>query len=182
MTSVLRLRRPAPPRDVGAEEGFRKVVEANEAVVHAFIRRRVQDAGRAEDLTQEVFLRAWRHTDRFDAQRTDVRGWLFAIARNVVIDSYRADAARPRTAGSDELLAGLPAPDETDAAVAAWSMAAALRQLSTPHRDVLLCLYYRRWSLTQTAEHLGVPVGTVKSRSTYALRALKLVLQEMEGS
>lgn len=179
--AVLRLR-PAARRNQDADVAFRQFVEANEAAVHAFIRRRVQDPGRAQDLTQEVFLRAWRNADRFDAQRDDARGWLFAVARNLVIDAHRADAARPRTAGTDELLASLPAADETEAAVAAWSMAAALRQLTAPHRDVLLCLYYRRWSVAETAVHLGVPVGTVKSRSTYALRALKLVVQEMEGS
>lgn len=182
--SVLRLRpgdRRRGERNA-VEEDFRELVRAHEPAVHAFVRRRVRDGGRAEDLTQEVFLRAWRHADRYDASRADVRGWLFAIARNLVVDAHRADAARPRAAGNDDLLVDLPSPDETDAAVAAWSMADALRRLSPPHRDVLLCLYYRRWTLAETAAHLAVPVGTVKSRSTYALRALKLVLEEREGS
>ena len=161
-------------------EDFRAVVEEHEAAVHAFVRRRVADPGRAEDLTQEVFLRAWRSADRFDAGRADARGWLLTIARNLVVDSYRSDAARPRTVGSDDLLVAVPAPDELDAAVASWAMGDALRRLTPAHRDVLLCLYYRRWTLAQTAEHLGVAVGTVKSRSTYALRALRLVLEEME--
>ena len=176
--NVLRLR-PVPQRL--QDDGFRDLVRANEAAVRAYVRRRVHEDGRAEDLTQEVFLRAWRHADRYDADRMEVRGWLFAIARNLVIDGFRADATRPRTAGGEELMAALPAPDETDAAVAAWSMADALRRLSEPHRDVLVCLYYRRWSIAETAAHLGVPPGTVKSRSTYALRALKLVLEETEG-
>jgi RNA polymerase sigma-70 factor (ECF subfamily) len=174
--NVLRLRPPAP------EQGFRELVLAHEAAVHAYVRRRVGDAGRAEDLTQEVFLRAWRKAGTYDAERAEVRGWLLAIARNLVIDTYRADAARPRVVGSDDLLGSLPAPDDTEAAVAAWSMSDALRRLSPQHRDVLLCLYYRRWTLAQTSEHHGVPVGTVKSRSTYALRALRLVLEEMEVS
>ena len=173
--SVLRLR----PADALGD--FDVVVAEHEPAVHGFVRRRVADAGRAEDLTQEVFLRAWRFADRYDPTRNDVRTWLLAIARNLVIDSYRADSARPRTAGSDDLLVHLAAPDRTDAAVAAWSMADALRRLTPAHRDVLLCLYYRRWSLAETAEHLGVAVGTVKSRSTYALRALRLVVEEMEA-
>ena len=162
-------------------ESFRVVVEEHEPSVHAYVRRRLADAGRAQDVTQEVFLRAWRNADRFDTQRGELRAWLLAIARNVVIDTYRADAARPRTVG-DAMLAAVPASDELDAAVAAWSMADALRRLSPAHRDVLLCLYYRQWPLAHTAAHLGVPVGTVKSRSTYALRALRLVLEEMEAS
>jgi RNA polymerase sigma-70 factor (ECF subfamily) len=164
-----------------AEADFRAVVEEHAPAVQAYLRRKVGDSGRAEDLTQEVFLRAWRHADRFDATR-DLRSWLIAIARNLVIDSYRADAARPRAAAGDEVLVGLAAPDELDDAVGAWAMADALRRLTPAHRDVLLCLYYRRWSLAETAEHLGVALGTVKSRSTYALRALRLVLEEMEVS
>lgn len=164
-----------------AETAFRAVVGEHEGAVHAYLRRRVTDAERAKDLTQEVFLRAWRSADSFDAARGDVRGWLFTIARNLLVDSYRADAARPRAVG-DGGLALLPAPDEIDDAVAAWSMAEALRRLTVSHRDVLVCLYYQRLSLVEASEQLGVPVGTVKSRSTYALRALRLVLEEMEVS
>ena len=174
--TLLRLR----PREGRAEQEFRSVVEAHGPAVQAFLRRKVGDPHRAEDLTQEVFLRAWRHADRYDSSRAEVRGWLFAIARNLVIDTYRADAARPRTGGSDDVLAALPAHDDLSEAVAAWTMSDALRHLSADHRDVLLCLYYRRWTLAQTADHLGLPLGTVKSRSTYALRALRLVLEEME--
>jgi len=179
--SLLRLLpRPADAGAADAEQAFREVVEVHGPAVHAYLRRKVNDPGRAEDLTQEVFLRAWRHAGRFDAGRADLRGWLFAIARNLVIDTYRADAARPRAAAGEDLLAALPAPDEIEPAVAAWAMSDALRRLSPDHRDVLLCLYYRRWTLADTAAHLGVAVGTVKSRSTYALRALRLVLEEME--
>ena len=175
--SVLRLR---PERAQAELQGadFRVVVEEHGPAVRAFLRRRLADPGRAEDLAQEVFLRAWRHADRYDAERTDVRTWLYAIARNLVIDSYRADGARPRAAGTDELLADVAVPDATEAAVDAWTMADALRALTPAHRDVLVCLYYRRWTVAETAAHLGVPVGTVKSRSTYALRALRLVVEE----
>lgn len=165
-----------------AHAAFRSVVEEHEGAIHAYLRRRTRDAGRAQDLSQEVFLRAWRHADRFDPGREDARGWLFTIARNLLVDTYRADAARPRTDGDQTALAALPAPEEMDAAVGAWSMAEALQRLTAAHRDVLVCLYYRRWTLLETAGHLGVAVGTVKSRSTYALRALRLVLEEMEVS
>lgn len=178
--TVLRLR-PAP-RDNDAEAAFRSVVQEHEGAVHAYLRRRTGDAARAEDLTQEVFLRAWRHAEQFDARRGAARAWLFSIARNLVVDTFRADAARPRAVYDESLLEALPAPDEVDAAVAAWTMSEALSRLSSAHRDVLLCLYYRRWTLVETAEHLDVAVGTVKSRSTYALRALRLVLEEMEVS
>lgn len=168
------------PAEDTTDREFRALVEEHAPAVQAYLRRKVSDAGRAEDLTQEVFLRAWRHAGRFDSTRADLRGWLFAIARNLVIDSYRADSARPRATAGDDALVGLPGPDDIDTAIGAWAMSDALRRLTPAHRDVLLCLYYRRWTLAETASHLDVAVGTVKSRSTYALRALRLVLEEME--
>ncbi len=160
---------------------FRDVVAQHQAAVRGFLRTRLGDPGRADELTQEVFLRAWRSADQYDSTRSTVRVWLLGIARNLVIDSYRADAARPRSVGSDDLLLTVPAADAFDAAVSALSMAESLKQLTPAHRDVLVCLYYRRWTLAETADHLGVAVGTVKSRSTYALRALRLVLNEREA-
>ncbi len=167
---------PDPTRD-----RFDQLVRSQHAAVHAYIRRRVRDPARAEDLTQDVFLRAWRHADAFDASRADARGWLLAIARNLVIDSYRAEGRRPTVSGVDEFLAAVPAADEIDAALGALAMSEALQRLTEAHRTVLVYLYYRGWSLADTASHLGIAVGTVKSRSTYALRALKLVLEELEG-
>lgn len=169
--------RPHPP---APDDGFRAVVEEHEGAVRGYLRRRLADEGRAQELTQEVFLRAWRRADRYDPQRGDARGWLFAIARNLLVDTYRADAARPRAGGGEDALLSLRTADGTDAAVETLAMAQALRRLSPAHREVLFCLYYRRWSLAETATHLEVAVGTVKSRSTYALRALRLVLEEME--
>jgi RNA polymerase sigma-70 factor, ECF subfamily len=168
----------APVEDAG---DLRALVELHGPAVRGFLRSRLGDPHRAEDLAQEVFVRAWRSADRFDPARGALRTWLLAIARNLVVDAHRADAARPRTAADEGVLATVPVPDETDQVLAAWSMAEALRRLSPAHREVLVCLYYRRLSLAETAERLGVPVGTVKSRSTYALRALRLVLEE-EGA
>jgi len=158
----------------------RALVDEHGGALFAYVLRRTGDRGRAEDLVQEVFLRAWRRASTFDPGKGELRGWLFAIARNVVIDAARADAARPRTALDDSRLASVPAPDELDGAVDAWTVAEALSRLSPAHRTVLQQLYYRRLSIAEAARESGVPPGTVKSRSTYALRALRLVLEEME--
>lgn len=105
---------------------------------------------------------------------------MFVIARNLVTDLHRADAARPRTAGDEWLLETAPAADELEAALGAWTMTEALSRLTPAHREVLTLLYYRRLSVAEAAVVVGVPAGTVKSRSTYALRAQRLVLEEME--
>lgn len=133
------------------------------------------DRHRAEDIVQETLLRAWRHPEVLRGR--PVRPWLFTVARNLAIDAHRARASRPMETG-DAPLAGLPATDEIDRALESWSVVEALADLSDDHRSVLVETYYRGRSVTEAAAVLGVPPGTVKSRTYYALRALKLALEE----
>jgi RNA polymerase sigma-70 factor (ECF subfamily) len=135
------------------------------------------DRQRAEDVVQETFLRAWRHPQALVEERGSVRPWLFTVARNIAVDAHRARRARPIEV-SDEALAVVPAADELDRALEAWQVADAIAALSPEHRAVLLETYYRGRSVAEAAAVLGIPQGTVKSRSYYALRALRLALQE----
>jgi RNA polymerase sigma-70 factor (ECF subfamily) len=133
------------------------------------------DRQRAEDIVQETLLRAWLHPDAI-AERP-ARPWLFAVARNLAVDAYRARKARPREVG-ESALELIPAPDEADRALESWAVADALQTLRPDHRAVLLETYYRGSSVAEAATVLGIPPGTVKSRTFYALRALKLALEE----
>jgi len=133
------------------------------------------DRQRAEDIVQETLLRAWMHPDAI-AERPP-RPWLFAVARNLAVDAYRARKARPHEVG-EAALELVPAPDEAERALESWAVADAVRALRPEHRRVLLETYYRGKSVAEAAVALGVPPGTVKSRTFYALRALKLALEE----
>jgi RNA polymerase sigma-70 factor (ECF subfamily) len=133
------------------------------------------DRHQAEDVVQETLLRAWRHPDALDGR--PIRPWLFTVARNLVVDAHRARQARPPEAG-EAGLAAVPATDEIGRALESWTFAEALSDLSPEHRSVLIETYYRGKSVAEAAASLGVPPGTVKSRSYYALRALKLALEE----
>jgi RNA polymerase sigma-70 factor, ECF subfamily len=135
------------------------------------------DRGRSEDIVQETLLRAWRHPEALDSERGPVRSWLFTVARNVAVDAHRARKARPQEVG-DEALAVVPAVDEIEQALDSWLIADAMSALSADHRAVIIETYYRGRSVTEAAAALGVPPGTVKSRTFYALRALRLALQE----
>jgi len=136
------------------------------------------DRGRAEDIVQETLLKAWQHPDAVRPGRGPVRPWLYTVARNIAVDAIRRRSARP-TEVSDAPLALIESSDhEIDRAVDSWVMVDALDSLRPDHRDVLIELYYRGRSVAEAAEELGVPAGTVKSRSYYALRALKLTLEE----
>lgn len=136
------------------------------------------DRQRAEDLVQETLLRAWRRPESMDPTRGSVRSWLFTTARHLAIDAWRRRSARVGEVVTDQL----PEPPldlaETDRVVESWTVLDALRQLSPAHRQVLVECFYRGHSVAEAAAALGVPPGTVKSRTHYALRALRVALEE----
>jgi RNA polymerase sigma-70 factor, ECF subfamily len=135
------------------------------------------DRGRAEDVVQETLLQAWRHPEVLDPARGPVRPWLLTVARRVAIDHYRARRARPTEVGDDEL-AELPVDDGIDQALERWLLADTLTSLAPAHREALLHTYYAGRTVAEAATVLGIPVGTVKSRVFYGLRALRLALEE----
>ncbi len=147
--------------------------------VYAFCVRWTGDAQRAEDVVQEVFLRAWKNLSTLDLQTRPVRPWLLAVARNVLTDTHRAAQARPVLVDDERTLAAVAAPDEMDRAVESWQVAAALQRLTPEHREVLVQAHWMGRSVSETAAVLGIPAGTVKSRTYYAVRALRLALEEM---
>ena len=137
-----------------------------------------QDRARAEDVAQETLLRAWRRIEVLEATQGSVRAWLFTVARNIVIDEWRTKRSQKEFAVA-EVPEGEGLSDRTDQLLQSWMVAEAVTTLSPEHRAVLLQCYYRGVSVAEAARHLGVPEGTVKSRTHYALRALRLALEEM---
>jgi RNA polymerase sigma-70 factor, ECF subfamily len=136
------------------------------------------DRSRAEDVAQETLLRAWRNAAVLEESNGSVRSWLFTVARNIVIDEWRSKRSRMEIPTDDVAeLAG--AEDRTDQVLLSWVVAEALTQLSQEHRAVLLECYYRGQTVADAARRLGIPEGTVKSRTHYALRALRLSLEEL---
>jgi RNA polymerase sigma-70 factor (ECF subfamily) len=137
------------------------------------------DRGKAQDVVQETLLRAWRNPQVLDQSNGSSRGWLFTVAKRIVIDDWRASRSRPEYV-TDQVPEQSVA-DGTNQALDHHLVTAAMRTLSTEHREVLLECYLRGASVAQAAATLGVPPGTVKSRTHYALRALRLALEEMGG-
>ncbi len=136
------------------------------------------DRPRAQDVVQETLLRAWRNPKILDQPQGSTRAWLFTVARNLVIDEWRSRRARLEVSTA-EPPERAPVDDETDQLLQSWVVADALSRLSQDHRLVLVECYYRGRSVAEAARRLDIPEGTVKSRTHYALRALRLALEEM---
>jgi RNA polymerase sigma-70 factor (ECF subfamily) len=138
------------------------------------------DRARAEDVVQETLLRAWEHPEVAEDPERSARAWLFTVARNMIIDERRS--ARFRRESNSLDAAGAPehaGPDEVNAALDRLLLGDALAQLSGEHRAVIRRSYYLGWTTAQIAADLQIAEGTVKSRLHYAVRALRLTLQEM---
>nr|WP_313900034.1 sigma-70 family RNA polymerase sigma factor [Dactylosporangium roseum] len=153
--------------------------EHGDALLAHALRLTGGDRQRAEDLVQETLLRAWQHPGALDPARGSIRAWLFTTARNLAIDAWRRRSVRVGEVLTDHLPETPAADDETERAVESWVVSEALARLSQSHREVLVECFYRGRSVAEAAERLGVPPGTVKSRTFYALRSLKLVLEEL---
>jgi RNA polymerase sigma-70 factor (ECF subfamily) len=164
--------------DPDAEETLRALYESHAGAVLGFaLHLTGGDRGRAEDIVQETLLRAWRQRDSLDEDRGSLRPWLFTVARRIAIDAHRARVARPTEVG-DSVLAVVPAADEIDRSLDRLLIVEALQSLSFEHRAVVVETYFHGRSVSEAAKVLGVPAGTVKSRTFYALRALRLALAE----
>lgn len=168
---------------LATDEGVRAVYAAHGPELYRFAVRSLGDRGLAEEAVQETFVRAWRAADRFDDALGSLRTWLFAIVRNVVIDLSRARAVRPGLSGADTASDDGAFVDEAfDRVLTAWQVEEALRMLSDEHRTALIEVHYKGGAYNDVALDFGVPVGTIKSRVYYALKAMRLALEELGWS
>ena len=179
---------PSPALSSGQEHGRDAATADEEAIGELWqthgpsllrfaLKLTLGDRQRAEDIVQETLLRAWRHPEVVGSGQTPIRAWLFTVTRHIAIDMWRA---RSRSEAAEEVIddrhTELPDPVELiERTVDALDVRAALDLLSPEHRQVITEMYFRGHSVAETAEILGIPVGTVKSRSYYALRLLRQI-------
>ena len=167
------------PRDDSGEE-LRELYRRYSGELFGFACNALGDRDLAEEIVQDVFARAWRHAEGYDPRRASVRTWLYSIARNRVVDARRRAAVRPGVAATPETESPAELDRTLEQAVLRWQIAAALARLSPEHREVIRLAHYGGLTLREIAERKGIPLGTVKSRTSYALRSLRLILDEME--
>ncbi|ABM12184.1 MULTISPECIES: sigma-70 family RNA polymerase sigma factor [Mycolicibacterium] len=159
---------------------MRVLYDEHAAALWRYALRLTGDRARAEDVVQETLLRAWRHPEVTADVDRSARAWLFTVARNMIIDERRSARFKHESGVADtEYVPDSASPDEADTALDRILLSTALSQLSDEHRAVVRRAYYQGWTTGQIAADLNIPEGTVKSRLHYAVRALKLGLQEM---
>ena len=151
-------------------------VEAHGAELFHVVRRSLQDDELAREVVQDVFVRAWRSHERFDPARGSRRTWLFAIARNAVVDAVRHRGRRPKAVKEvDDHLASEDRLE--DRVVLNLQLQIALRELSAEQRQAIVEVHRRGRPYVEVAEEVGVPVGTLRSRVYYGLRQLRTAMQ-----
>ncbi|MGW6278477.1 RNA polymerase sigma factor [Kribbella sp. NPDC055071] len=136
----------------------------------------------AADAVQRAFVQAWRAASTFDADR-DLRPWLIAIVRRTAVDVYRRDRR-----SFDQLILDRPRQNNRELVAenidmeqlwTQWQVREALEQLSEDERHVLQLAYYDGYSQSEVAVLLGIPIGTVKSRTARAQRRLAKLLSHL---
>ena len=174
---------PTATAGLGSEDEVYAAYVLHGPELYRFVLRGLGDPGAAEDVTQETFLRAWRARDRFDPTLASLRVWLFAIARNAMIDHARAANVRPWQGSlvdppTAQSMSSTIA-DPIDALIHSWVLEEALTRISTDHRDALVETHLRERPYAEVAAELNIPIGTLRSRVFYGLKALRMAMDEL---
>lgn len=153
-------------------EAFDVLYRRYSRAVYAVVWRTVGDRARSEDAAQDAFVNVWRAARTYKRERGSAVGWMFAIARNTAADVLRARVPIPGGEVPDRADPG-PGPSEAVASdMEAFKVHAAVDSLPEREREVIELAYFSGLSQSEVAEKLGLPLGTVKTRTRSALGRL----------
>ncbi len=138
--------------------------------------RRLGDRMRAEDAVQETFAAIWRSARTYRPDRGAGAPWLYAVARNAIVDRSR-NRSEPAAEAPDTPSIEPTPPERAEASYVSWRVHRALEELSEKERDVIELAYYGELSQSEIADFLGIPLGTVKTRTRAGLSRLADLLE-----
>jgi RNA polymerase sigma-70 factor (ECF subfamily) len=164
----------------GDRDAFGDLYKRYARAVLGLALRRLGDRGRAEDAVQEAFASVWRAARSYRRDRGPVAPWLYAVARNAIADRGRVRIEPPAEPADTASDAPGP-PDRAEQSWVAWRVHRALEQLPQAERTVLELAYWSGLSQSEIADFLGIPLGTVKTRTRSGLRRLAEDLGEDLG-
>lgn len=152
------------------------------ALVHTIALRSVGDSGHAADITQNVFISAWRNHASFDPQRGSVPTWLVGITRRRIVDHHRRagrtqefsalEVTQP-TAAASERIQSIGIEDGSDAVIDRVVLVDELQELEEPARTIMRLAFFEDLTQQQVADRLELPLGTVKSHVRRSLQRMR---------
>jgi RNA polymerase sigma-70 factor (ECF subfamily) len=181
--------RPAPAEQADDGELLQRIADGDRDAfdvlyrryvrpVFALALRRLGDRGRAEDATQETFASVWRSASSYRSDRGPGAPWLYAVARNAIVDRTRARSEPPMEA--PDTASAEPGPsEEAERSWLSWRVHRALEELPAHERPLLELAYWSGLSQSEIADFLNIPLGTVKTRTRSALGRLADALEEL---
>ena len=173
---------PAVAGSTHEEQRLAEIIRAHRPTLLSFATRLADgDRALAEDIVQETFVRAWRQIDRMTPEQGSVNSWLHRVAYNIAVDGHRMRRARPTEVEllHEDVSLGHSVPDGSEQVLAEIVVRDLLASIWPEHRAVVEEVYLRGHTAAEAAGTLGIPVGTVKSRLFYALRALRSAAERM---
>jgi RNA polymerase sigma-70 factor (ECF subfamily) len=160
----------------GDRAAFDKLYRRYARPVFGLALRRLGDRGRAEDAVQETFVSIWRSASTYKPERGPGAPWLYGVARNAIVDRSRARNEPPAEA-PDEASREIGPDDHAEQSWTQWQVHSALERLPEREREVIALAYWSDLSQSEVATRLGIPLGTVKTRTRSALMHLAEILE-----
>jgi RNA polymerase sigma-70 factor (ECF subfamily) len=161
----------------GDRSAFEQLYRRYARPVFGLALRRLGDRGRAEDAVQETFASVWRSAASYRPERGPGAPWLYAVARNAIVDRARARTEVPADIPEEPAREAGPG-EQAEQSWVAWRVHRALEELPEREREVVALAYWSGLSQSEVAEFLDIPLGTVKTRTRAALMRLADILGE----
>jgi RNA polymerase sigma-70 factor (ECF subfamily) len=172
----------------GDGEAFRGLFGRYAPSAMALARRVVRQPFLAEEIVQEAFLAVWRNPGGYDQQRGSVRTWLMGMVHHRAVDAVRREQTQRKRAEESRVAEAAIAPDPADDVVdriglpqERMAVRAALAELPAEQRQVIELMYFDGLSQSRVSERLGLPLGTVKSRTLLGMRRLRTSIAGMRS-
>lgn len=165
----------------GDDEAMAALYRRHGTTLYRLGLRLLRDEGMAEEMVQDTFVRVWRGASRFDPRRASGRTYIVMIAHGSAAELRRRTASRPLEVGTAEEIehhSGAEPDEPLEQLLLGMAVGDALDTLSDAHGQVLRLYYEEDLTQRQIAERLELPLGTVKTRTFHALRALRVALEE----
>lgn len=164
----------------GDQQAFGQIYDAHMDELFRFIYARVEDRQTAEDITSDVFLKAWEKLDSYEIRGAPFRAWLYRIARNAVIDHYRT---RKQEAPLEAVINttdedSMPVAQKVSLSLESETVLTAMHEITDDQRNVLILKFVQNLTTKEVAKILGKRQGAIRALQMRGLQSLAKVLEE----